>query len=60
MTYESEIGSLAVGTKAGLAVCDFRRPHLYPAGTLGHMGQGRDVAMVRVDGRYVVANGGAG
>jgi|RhiMetdeSRZDD1v2_1073273.scaffolds.fasta_scaffold43061_4 5-methylthioadenosine/S-adenosylhomocysteine deaminase len=57
MTHESEIGSLAVGTKADLAVCDFRRPHLYPAGTSGYTGQGRDVAMVKVDGRCVVANG---
>jgi|RhiMetdeSRZDD1v2_1073273.scaffolds.fasta_scaffold2644664_1 cytosine/adenosine deaminase-related metal-dependent hydrolase len=60
MAHDSEIGSLAVGTKADRAVFDFRRLHLYPAGALGHTGQGRDVAMVRMDGRCVVANGDVG
>jgi 5-methylthioadenosine/S-adenosylhomocysteine deaminase len=42
---------------------DFRRAHLTPAfnpvGTLVHTGQGRDVAMVIVDGRVVVEDGRA-
>jgi 5-methylthioadenosine/S-adenosylhomocysteine deaminase len=42
---------------------DFRRAHLTSAfntlGTLVHVAQGRDVAMVIVDGRIVVENGRA-
>ena len=47
--------------KADLVVFDFRRPHLMPAqdplGNLVHTAQGRDVAMVFVDGRMVVEGG---
>ena len=61
MSLESEIGSLEVGKKADLVLFDFRCPHLYPAvnraGTLAHTGQGRDVEMVMVEGRFVVENG---
>jgi 5-methylthioadenosine/S-adenosylhomocysteine deaminase len=47
--------------KADLVVFDYRRPHLVPAqdplGNLVHTAQGRDVAMVFVDGRLVAQNG---
>jgi 5-methylthioadenosine/S-adenosylhomocysteine deaminase len=46
-----------------LVLFDFRRAHLIPAfnpvGTLVHNAQGRDVAMVIVDGRVVVEDGQA-
>jgi 5-methylthioadenosine/S-adenosylhomocysteine deaminase len=61
MGLQDEIGSIEAGKKADLAIFDFRRPHLTPAvnpaGTLVHTGQGRDVEMVMVDGRIVVADG---
>ena len=57
----SEIGTVAVGKKADLAVFDFRQPHLTPdinpLGNLVHVGQGRDVEHVLVDGRFVIENG---
>jgi len=56
-----EIGSVERGKKADLVVFDFRRPHLTPdvnpLGNLVHTGQGRDVAMVLVDGEIVVEDG---
>lgn len=58
-----DLGSLTVGKKADIVLFDFRRAHLTPAlnplGTLVHTGQGRDVAMVIVDGRIVVEDGHA-
>jgi 5-methylthioadenosine/S-adenosylhomocysteine deaminase len=57
----SDIGKLETGMKADLVVFDYRRPHLVPAqdplGNLVHTAQGRDVAMVFVDGRLVAQNG---
>jgi 5-methylthioadenosine/S-adenosylhomocysteine deaminase len=61
MGLAQEIGSVECGKKADLAVFDFRRPHLTPGvnplGTLVHTGQGRDVAMVLIDGEIVVEDG---
>jgi 5-methylthioadenosine/S-adenosylhomocysteine deaminase len=61
MGLEDDIGSLAVGKKADLIALDFRRVHLTPApdplGTLVHVAQGRDVALVMVDGEVIVADG---
>jgi 5-methylthioadenosine/S-adenosylhomocysteine deaminase len=61
MGLEQDIGSLAVGKKADLIAFDFRRVHLTPApdplGTLVHVGQGRDVSLVMVDGEVIVADG---
>jgi len=58
-----DLGSLAVGKKADIVLFDFRRAHLTPSmnpiGTLVHTGQGRDVAVVVIDGRVVVENGRA-
>jgi 5-methylthioadenosine/S-adenosylhomocysteine deaminase len=58
-----ELGSLKVGKKADLVVIDCRRAHFTPAtdplGNLVHVGQGRDVDMVVVDGRVVVEDGRA-
>jgi 5-methylthioadenosine/S-adenosylhomocysteine deaminase len=58
-----EIGSLAEGKKADLAIFDMRRAHLTPAfnplGTLVHLAHGRDVRFVVVDGRIVVEDGHA-
>lgn len=63
MGRDAELGSLTMGKKADLVLFDFRRAHLTPAlnplGTLIHVGQGRDVAHVIVDGRIVVENGRA-
>lgn len=56
-----DLGSLTVGKKADVVLLDFRRAHLTPSlnpvGTLVHAAQGRDVAIVIVDGR-IVAEGG--
>ena len=61
MGLEADIGSLETGKKADLVAFDFRRahlvPHVNPAGTLVHTGQGRDVEHVFVDGRHVVEGG---
>jgi 5-methylthioadenosine/S-adenosylhomocysteine deaminase len=58
-----DLGSLKVGKKADVVLIDFRKPHLTPAfnpvGTLIHLGQGRDVETVIVDGRIVVEHGKA-
>ena len=58
-----DIGSLVEGKKADLVMFDFRRIHLTPAtdvlGNLVHLGHGRDVEMVIVDGRVVVEDGRA-
>jgi 5-methylthioadenosine/S-adenosylhomocysteine deaminase len=58
---DHDLGSLTVGKKADVVLFDMRRAHLTPAfnpiGTLVHTGQGRDVAMVIVDGRVIVENG---
>jgi 5-methylthioadenosine/S-adenosylhomocysteine deaminase len=63
MGRDHDLGSLAVGKKADVVLVDFRRAHLTPslnpAGNLVHAGQGRDVAMVIVDGRIVVEDGHA-
>lgn len=57
---ESNIGSLEVGKKADLVVIDCRHPHWTPRtnmlGNLVHIGQGRDVEMVVIDGRIAVEN----
>jgi 5-methylthioadenosine/S-adenosylhomocysteine deaminase len=56
-----EIGSIEVGKRADLVAFDFRRPHLVPCvnpvGNLVHVGQGRDVEHVWVDGVQVVDGG---
>ena len=56
-----EIGSLEPGKRADLVAFDFRRPHLVPCvnpvGNLAHVGQGRDVEHVWVDGAQVVDGG---
>jgi 5-methylthioadenosine/S-adenosylhomocysteine deaminase len=61
MGLDRDIGSLAVGKKADLVGLDFRRAHLTPAtdplGTLVHVGQGRDVSLVMVDGEVIVRDG---
>ena len=61
MGLDHELGTLAVGKKADMVLFDFRRPHLVPhlcsAGNLLHTAQGRDVAMVVVDGEIVVEDG---
>ena len=63
MGREHDLGSLAPGKKADLVLFDFRRAHLTPAhnplATLVHVAQGRDVALVIVDGRIVVEDGHA-
>lgn len=55
------IGRLAPGWKADVVLLDTRRPHWRPlldfAGTLVHVGQGRDVRDVVVDGRIVLRDG---
>jgi 5-methylthioadenosine/S-adenosylhomocysteine deaminase len=60
---DHELGSLKLGKKADLVLFDFRRAHLTPAfhplGTLVHVGVGRDVSMVIVDGKIVVEQGRA-
>ena len=57
------IGSIEVGKRADLVVFDSQRPHLTPQvnplGNLVHTGQGRDVAMVLVDGEILVEDGPA-
>ena len=61
MGLADEIGSIEGGKKADLVMFDYRQIHLTPAtdplGNLVHVGQGRDVETVIVDGRVVV-NGG--
>lgn len=56
-----EIGSIEPGKRADLVAFDFRRPHLVPCvnpvGNLVHVGQGRDVEHVWVDGVQVVDGG---
>ena len=63
MGMDRELGSLKVGKKADLVLFDFRRAHLTPSfnplATLVHVGHGRDVSMVIVDGRIVVEDGRA-
>jgi 5-methylthioadenosine/S-adenosylhomocysteine deaminase len=63
MGREHDLGSLAAGKKADVVLFDFRRPHLTPSrnplATLVHAAQGRDVALVIVDGRIVVEDGHA-
>jgi 5-methylthioadenosine/S-adenosylhomocysteine deaminase len=63
MGRDHDLGSLTVGKKADVVLFDFRRAHLTPAlnplGTLVHVAQGRDVAIVIVEGRVVVENGHA-
>ncbi|MDB5774162.1 MAG: hydrolase [Herbaspirillum sp.] len=58
MGMADEIGSLETGKRADLVVFDFRRPHLVPCvdplGNLVHVGQGRDVEHVWVNGVQVV------
>ncbi len=60
---DHDLGSLTVGKLADVVLFDFRRAHLTPAldplGTLVHVGQGRDVATVVVQGRVVVEDGRA-
>jgi 5-methylthioadenosine/S-adenosylhomocysteine deaminase len=61
MGLAGEIGSLEPGKRADIVVFDFRRPHLVPCvdplGNLVHVGQGRDVEHVWVDGVQVVEQG---
>jgi len=60
---DHDLGSLAPGKKADIVLFDFRRAHLTPSrnplATLVHVAQGRDVALVIVDGRVVVEDGHA-
>ena len=61
MGLAEEIGQLGIGRKADIVLVDIRRPHwaplLNPLGSLLHVGQGRDVAHVIVDGRVVLEDG---
>jgi 5-methylthioadenosine/S-adenosylhomocysteine deaminase len=61
MGLDHEIGSLELGKRADIVVFDFRRPHLVPCvdplGNLVHVGQGRDVEHVFVDGAHLVEQG---
>jgi 5-methylthioadenosine/S-adenosylhomocysteine deaminase len=61
MGLAEEIGSLEIGKRADIVVFDFRRPHLVPCvdplGNLVHVGQGRDVEHVWVNGVQVVEQG---
>lgn len=63
MGLADQIGSLEVGKKADMVFVDFAQIHMTPAtdplGNLVHVGQGRDVDRVIVDGRIVVENGRA-
>jgi 5-methylthioadenosine/S-adenosylhomocysteine deaminase len=63
MGREADLGSLVPGKKADLVIFDMRRAHLTPSfnpvGTLVHLGHGRDVRTVVVDGRIVVEDGHA-
>ena len=63
MGRDHDLGSLTVGKKADVVLFDFRRAHLTPAmnpiGALVHVAQGRDIAIVIVDGRIVVEDGHA-
>ncbi|MEM1049919.1 MAG: amidohydrolase family protein, partial [Pseudomonadota bacterium] len=63
MGLADEIGSLEVGKKADIVLIDADRPHfapmLDPLGNLVHVGQGRDVRHVFVDGEQVVKDGKA-
>jgi 5-methylthioadenosine/S-adenosylhomocysteine deaminase len=58
MGLEGEIGALAPGLKADIVLIDAAQPHftplLDPLGALVHVGQGRDVRHVVVDGALVV------
>lgn len=64
MGMAGRIGALAVGAKADIVLFDIRQPHWVPmrGGALGklvHVGQGRDVRHVVVDGVLVVEDGRA-
>ncbi|MEM6489623.1 MAG: amidohydrolase family protein [Pseudomonadota bacterium] len=63
MDLDGQIGRLAPGMKADLVMIDARRPHFTPMidalGNIVHLGHGRDVAHVMVDGRMVVEDGRA-
>ena len=60
---QHELGSLEVGMRADFVALDMRRAHLVPRlvslGNLVHTAQGRDVALVVVDGEIVVEGGRA-
>ena len=61
MGLSDEIGSLEIGKKADIVLIDANRPHfapmLDPLGNIVHVGQGRDVRHVFVDGEAVVKDG---
>lgn len=61
MGMADDIGSLEIGKKADIVLIDARRPHFTPLidalGNLVHVGQGRDVTHVFVDGEQVVKDG---
>lgn len=61
MGMSAEIGSLEVGKKADIVLMDANRPHftplIDPLGNLVHVGQGRDVRHVFVDGEQIVRDG---
>lgn len=63
MGMADQIGSLEVGKKADIVLIDANRPHfapmIDPLGNLVHVGQGRDVRHVFVDGEQVVKDGKA-
>ena len=63
MGLDNDIGSIVKGKKADLVIFNYDQIHLTPAtdplGNLVHVGQGRDVEMVIVDGRIVVDGGRA-
>ena len=61
MGLDAEIGSLEIGKKADLQMIDTRRYGLTPINdpvrTLVYHGHAKDIDMVMVDGRIVVADG---
>ena len=63
MGLEHDVGRLEQGMKADITLIDARRPHFVPLkdalGNVVHVGQGRDVVHVIVDGRLVVEDGRA-
>lgn len=63
MGLASDIGSLEAGKKADLVVIDVDQAHWVPRinllGNLLHVGQGRDVTHVMVNGKWVIKEGRA-
>ena len=63
MGLSAEIGTLEPGKKADLVVLNMDQPHWVPKisilGNLMHVGQGRDITHVMIDGRWVIEGGRA-